>query len=83
MVYGVEVVLPSDIIHDSPHVAAYVKVENERTRQDVVDLLEEHREHALERSAVYQQDLRWYHSRRVRTRTFQEGDLVLRWTQSK
>ena len=64
-------------------VAAYVETENEQTRQDSVDLLEENREQALERSAIYQQDLRRYHSRRVKTRTFQEGDLVLRWTQSK
>ena len=83
MVYGAETVLPSDIIHDSSPVAAYVEVENEQTRQDAVDLLEVHREQILERSAVYQQDLRRYHSRRVRTRTFQDGDLVLRWTQSK
>ena len=33
---------------------------------------------AAARSVIYQQDLRRYHSRRVRTRTFQEGDLVLR-----
>jgi hypothetical protein len=83
MVYGAEAVLPSDIIHDSPRVAAYVETENEKTRQDSVDLLEENREQALERSAIYQQDLRRYHSRRVKTRTFQEGDLVLRWVQSK
>ena len=83
LVYGAEAVLPSDIIHDSPRVAAYVEVENEQTRQDAVDLLEEERERVLERSAIYQQDLRRYHARRVRTRTFQEGDLVLRWTQPK
>ena len=63
--------------------AAYVEAENEKTRQDSVDLLEENREQALERSAVYQQDLRRYHSGRVKSRTFQEGDLVLRWVQSK
>ena len=39
MVYGAEAVLPIDIIHDSPRVAAYVEVENEQTRHDVVDLL--------------------------------------------
>ena len=83
MVYGAEAVLPSDIIHDSPRVVAYVEVENEKTRQDVVDMLEEHREQALERSAIYQQDLRRYHSCRVKTRVFQEGDLVLRLVQSK
>ena len=37
----------------------------------------------LERSAIYQQDLRRYHSRRVKSRTFQEGDLVLRLAQNK
>ena len=62
-------------------VTAYVEVENEKTRQDAVDLLAEERERVLERSPIYQQDLRRYHARRVRTRTFQEGDLVLRWTQ--
>ena len=53
MVYGPEAVLPSDIIHDSPWVAAYVEVEKEKSRQDVVDLLEEHREQALEQFAIY------------------------------
>ena len=78
MVYGAEAVLPSNIIHDSPRVAAYVEAENELTRQDSLDMLEEEREQALERSAIYQQDLRRYHNRRVKTRSFQEGDLVLR-----
>ena len=71
MVYGAEAVLPSDLLHDSPRVANYVEVENELARQDSVDALEEARELALERSAVYQQDLRRYHTRRIRTRTFQ------------
>ena len=69
LVYGAEAVLPSDIIHDSPRVAGYVEVENEKTRQEAVDLLEEERERVLETSAIYQQDLRRYHARRVRTRT--------------
>ena len=38
---------------------------------------------AAARSAIYQQDPRRYHSRRVRTRTFQEGDLVLRLIQDQ
>ena len=32
---------------------------------------------ALIRSTVYQQDLRRFHARHVRSRTFHEGDLVL------
>ena len=77
MVYGAEAVLPSDIHHDSPRVANYVEADNEQARQEALDLLDEKRDMALARSAVYHQDMRRYHSRRVRTRTFQEGDLVL------
>ena len=43
MVYGAEAVLPSDIHHDSPHVTAYVEAENEKARQDSLDLLDEER----------------------------------------
>ena len=74
---------PSDIRHDSPRVANYVKADNEQARQEALDLLDEKRDMALARLAVYQQDLRCYHSRRVKTRTFQEGDLVLRLIQDQ
>ena len=83
MVYGAEAVLPSDIRHDSPRVAAYVEAENEKACQDSLDLLDEERDLAAARSTIYQQDLRRYHSRRVKTRTFQEGDLVLRLIQDQ
>ena len=33
---------------------------------------------ALSRSAIYQQSMCRYHSRKVKPRSFQEGDLVLR-----
>ena len=83
MVYGAEAVLPSDIRHDSPRVAAYVEVGNEKARQEALDLLDEEHDIAAARSVIYQQDLRRYHSRRVKTRTFQEGDLVLRFIQDQ
>jgi hypothetical protein len=38
---------------------------------------------AAQRSAIYQQNLRRYHSRRVRKRSFKEGGLVLRLKQQK
>ena len=78
MVYGAEAVLPSDLRHDLPRVTAYVEANNEQARHDALDLLDEERDLAVARSAIYQQDLRRYHSRRVKSRTFQEGDLVLR-----
>src|SRR4051812_32005748 len=83
MVYGAEVILPSDIRHDSPRVAAYVEANNEKARQEALDLLDEERDMAATRSAIYHQDLRRYHSRWVRTRTFQEGDLVLQLIQDQ
>jgi hypothetical protein len=48
-----------------------------------VDLLEVARDLANQRSTIYQQQLRRYHSRRVRQRSFKEGDLVLRLRQKK
>ena len=36
MVCGAEAVLPSDIRHDSPRVAAYVEADNEKARQDEI-----------------------------------------------
>ena len=83
MVYGAEAVLPSDIRHDSPRVVAYVEADNEKACQDAIDLLDEKRHLAVAHSAINQQDLRRYHSRRVKTRTFQEGDLVLRLIQDQ
>ena len=56
----------------------YTEEEAEEARQDGVDLLEEGRLLALSRSSIYQQSLRRYYNRKVRPRSFQEGDLVLR-----
>ena len=53
MVYGAEAVLPSDIHHDSPRMAAYVEANNEQARQDALDLLDEERDLAAARSAIY------------------------------
>ena len=43
--------------------AAYVETDNEQARPDALDLLDEQRDVAAARSAIYQQDLRRYHSR--------------------
>ena len=55
----------------------YTEEEAKEARQDGVDLLEEGRLLALSRSSIYQQSLRRYHNRKVKPRSFQEGDLVL------
>jgi hypothetical protein len=77
-VYGAEVVLPTDIIHDAPRVVLYTEEEAKEAREDDVDLLEEAREQTLSRTTTYQQNLRCYHAQKVNLRRFQEGDLVLR-----
>ena len=59
----------------------YTEAEAIEARGDDVDLLEEARELAASRSAIYQQNLRRYHSRKVCPRVFREGDLILRLVQ--
>jgi hypothetical protein len=75
--------LPSDVQYDSPRVEAYEEEDAEASRQLSVDLLEEERDLAAQRSAIYQQNLCRYHSHRVCKRSFKEGDLVLRLKQQK
>ncbi len=65
MVYGAEATLPSDILHYAPRIAAYDEDDAEEYRGLDVDLLEEERVLACQRSAIYQQKLRSYHSRRA------------------
>jgi hypothetical protein len=78
MVYGAEAILPTDIHFEAPRVIDYEEETNNDALADESDLLEEARNVALARTAVYQQKLRNYHSRRLRTRTFEKGDLVLK-----
>jgi hypothetical protein len=83
MVYGVEAVISTDILHDSPRVTMYTEQEAREARENDVDLLEETRELVLARLAVYQQNLRRYHEGKIRPRVFREGDLVLRLIQDR
>ena len=57
---------------------AYDENTQEERRIDDINLLEERRCRASLRSALYQQGLRRYHSRHIRSRELQPGDLVLR-----
>ena len=70
--------MPSDVIHDAPRVSAYAETDSTAALADAIDLLNEERDIAIQRSTVYQQNRRHYHSGRVRSRSFNEGDLVLR-----
>jgi hypothetical protein len=78
LVYGVEAILPTDLEYGSPRMRAYDDRSNRTNREDSLDQLEEARDMALLHSARYQQSLRRYHARGVRSRDLQVGDLVLR-----
>jgi transposase InsO family protein len=78
LVYGVEDILPTDLEYGSPRTKAYDDQSNQTNREDSLDQLEEARDVAILHLARYQQSLRRYHTRRVRPRGFQVGDLVLR-----
>jgi len=78
LVYGAEAVLPTELKYGSPRVRAYDEESQRTQRIDDVNFLKEIRCQAALRSARYQQGLRRYHSRRVRPRELQAGDLVLR-----
>ena len=77
MVYGAKAVLSTDLDYRAPRIRAYDEQGAEASHQDAMDQLDEARDIALLRSAKYQQALRRYHSRRVRDRAFNIGDLVL------
>ncbi|KAK1610757.1 hypothetical protein QYE76_034430 [Lolium multiflorum] len=80
LVHGAEAVLPIEIEHDSPRVTEYDEETSRKAREDDMDALDEARDEVLSRVTKYQQDLK-NHSRRLRPRSFQVGDLVLRLNQ--
>jgi hypothetical protein len=57
---------------------AYSDQSNQIGREDSLDQLEEARDIALLHSSRYQQSLRRYHTRRIQSRGFHVGDMVLR-----
>jgi hypothetical protein len=67
LVYGAEAVLPTDLEYGSPRTKAYADQSNRTNREDSLDQLEEARDMALLHSAPYQQSLRRYHARGVRS----------------
>jgi hypothetical protein len=59
-------VLPVEIIHEAPRIAAYNETTSTEALQDDIDALDEARDVALVRAMQYQQNLQNYHSSRVR-----------------
>jgi hypothetical protein len=78
LVYGSEVILPADVIWNSPAVEHYDEGVSEDSRRVDIDSLEEARCAALVQSARYLEGIRRYHDRNVKERSFNVSDLVLR-----
>ena len=78
LVYGAEAVLPHEVKHRSTRVLAFDETQQDAMRGMGLVLGEERRREATLRATRYQQALRWYHCRNVRSRTLEVGDLVLR-----
>jgi hypothetical protein len=68
LVYGAEAILPTDLEYGSSRTRAYNEQSNQTSREYSLDQLEEARDMALLHSARYQQSLRRYHARGVRSR---------------
>jgi hypothetical protein len=78
MVHGSEAVLPTDIDYCSTRVQAYTEEGNQVALEDEMDQFDEARDVVLLHYAKYQQALRCYHERNMRSCEFQVVDLVLR-----
>jgi transposase InsO family protein len=57
LVHGAEAVLPVEITHEAPRIAAYDEATSTEALQDDVDALDEARDVALTRATQYQQNL--------------------------
>ena len=75
--------LTHELCFDALRITGYEEEEAQEALEDSQDASDEAKEIALSRAAAYQQKLRNYHNRRLRTRTFNVGDLVLRLKQKK
>jgi hypothetical protein len=78
LVYGSKAMLPTDVEYGSPRLKAYNEQNNDATREDALDQLEEAHDVALLHSVRYQQSLRRYHDKHVHRWDLNVGDLVLR-----
>jgi hypothetical protein len=82
LLFRAEAVLPTDVRYCAPCIVTYIEEDAQTALADTLDLLDEAQDIALARSAVYQQSLHNYHSRRVCGRSFEPGNLVLRLKQT-
>lgn len=78
MVYGSEVVAPTELALPTHRVSCYNNDANTNSRAIDLDLLDEKRKVARLRMETYKQRTKEHHDKRVRRRPLQAGDWVLR-----
>jgi hypothetical protein len=76
LVYGSEVILPADVMWESPAVEQCDEGISEDSIRVDIDGHEEARCAALVQSARYLEGIRHYHDRNIKERSFNIGDLV-------
>ena len=78
LTYGFEAVVLTEIEIPSHRVANYDKQENVEALRVELDLAEEKRDRAFVRAVAYKQRVSQYYNKKVKHRSFQVGDLVLK-----
>jgi hypothetical protein len=83
LVYGSEAILPTDVMWQSSRLEMYEDSEADDARHLEIGLAEEVRCKILLQSAHYLQGVHRYHNWNVQARSFNVGDLVLRYIQNE
>ncbi|CAA0809151.1 Unknown protein, partial [Striga hermonthica] len=78
MVYGMDALLPIEVSLDSHRSTFYEEKKKEEMIKEALDMIEEGCEEAWVRSMEYKQKMHAAFDRKVCTRRFQVGDLVLK-----
>uniref|UniRef100_A0A2N9FUV5 Integrase catalytic domain-containing protein n=1 Tax=Fagus sylvatica TaxID=28930 RepID=A0A2N9FUV5_FAGSY len=78
LAYGSEAVILLKIGLPTLRTSEWEPTKNDLAQSQALDLLEERRKQAMIRLASYQQQLKKGYNKNVRSRSFQQGDLVLR-----
>lgn len=76
--YRSEAVIPAKIIFDSPRIEAYKEGANAIARREDLDLVELRRDVTQIRAKKYKSQIRARYNRKLNTREFEGGDLVLK-----
>ncbi|XP_072087333.1 uncharacterized protein [Arachis hypogaea] len=78
LAFGSDAMIPVEISQGSIRINYFNDVVNNETRQAELDIIEEVRDEEKIRNEAIQQMIRNKYNKRVRPRTLQQGDLVLR-----